>query len=156
LIPVFRAAERWEGQENEVRGKDGPLHTSNMDGSPICAAVVESGKQPDYQEDINGITHGSIDTIGWCQQTRNGRRRASAARTYLARALSRPNLRLITNAMVHRVIFDGKRAVGVEFARGGATAHDSRARGDLVGGRDRLTAHPATLRCRRCPRSVKI
>jgi choline dehydrogenase len=59
-----------------------------------------------------------VDTIGWCQQTRNGRWRASAARTYLARALSRPNLQLITNAMVYRVIFDGKRAVGVEFARG--------------------------------------
>ena len=74
-----------------------------------------------YQEDVNGITHGSIDTIGWCQQTRKGRRRASAARTYLAQALSRPNLRLITNAMVHRVIFEGKRALGVEFGRGGVT-----------------------------------
>jgi choline dehydrogenase len=121
-LPLFRAAERWEGQENAVRGKDGPLHTANMDRSPICAAVVESGKHLGltYQEDVNGITHGSVDTIGWCQQTRNGRRRASAARTYLARALSRPNLRLITNAMVRRVIFEGKSAVGVEFARGGA------------------------------------
>jgi len=121
-LPLFRAAERWEGQENEVRGKDGPLHTSNMERSPICAAAVEAGKQLGltYQEDVNGITHGSIDTIGWCQQTRNGRQRASAARTYLASALSRPNLRLITNAMVHRLIFGGKRAVGVEFFRGGA------------------------------------
>ena len=121
-LPLFRAAERWEGQENEVRGKSGPLHTSNMDRSPICAAVIESGKQLGltYQEDVNGIAHGSADTIGWCQQTRNGRRRASAARTYLAQALSRPNLRLVTNAMVHRVVFQGKRAVGVEFARGGA------------------------------------
>jgi choline dehydrogenase len=121
-LPLFRAAERWEGQETEIRGKDGPLHTANMDRSPLCAAAVESGKQLGltYQEDVNGITHGSVDTIGWCQQTRNGRRRASAARTYLARALSRPNLRLITDAMVHRVIFEGKRAVGVEFARGGA------------------------------------
>jgi choline dehydrogenase len=122
-LPLFRAAEHWEGSENEVRGKDGPLHTSNMERSPLCAAVVESGKQLGlaYQDDVNGITYGSVDTIGWCQQTRNGRRRASAARAYLARALSRPNLRLITDAMVHRVIFDGKRAVGVEFARNGAT-----------------------------------
>src|SRR3984885_7121584 len=121
-LPLFRAAERWEGQENEVRGKDGPLHTSNMDRSPLCAAVVESGKQLGlaYQEDVNGITHGSVDTIGWCQQTRNGRRRASAARTYLVQALPRPNLQLITNAMVQRVIFEGKRAVGVEFAHAGS------------------------------------
>lgn len=124
-LPVFRAAERWEGGGNEVRGKDGPLHTSNTDRSPICDAAIESGKQLGltYQEDVNGITHGSVDTIGWCQQTRNGRRRASAARTYLAQALSRPNLRLITGAMVHRVIFEGKRAVSVEFARGGAIQH---------------------------------
>jgi choline dehydrogenase len=121
-LPVFRAAERWEGQENEVRGKDGPLHTSAMNRSKLCAAAVEAGKQLGltYQEDVNGITHDSVDTIGWCQQTRNGRRRASAARTYLAQALSRPNLRLVTNAMVHRVIFEGTRAVGVEFAPRGS------------------------------------
>jgi choline dehydrogenase len=129
-LPVFRAAERWEGQENEVRGKDGPLHTSAMNRSKLCAAAVEAGKQLGltYQEDVNGITHDSVDTIGWCQQTRNGRRRASAARTYLAQALSRPNLRLVTNAMVHRVIFEGTRAVGVEFApRGSARGAPQRA-----------------------------
>jgi len=119
-LPFFRGAERWEGKENEVRGKDGPLITSNMDRSPICTQVVEAGKQLGlaYQEDVNGISHGSTNTIGWCQQTRNGRRRASAARTYLGQALTRPNLRLVTNAMVHRVVFEGKRAVGVEFSRG--------------------------------------
>ena len=120
-LPLFRAAEHWEGEANDVRGKDGPLHTSAMDRSPLCEAVVEAGKQAGltYQEDVNGIGHDSVDTIGWCQQTRNGRRRASAARTYLSRALGRPNLRLITNAMVRRVVFEGKRAVGVEFSRGG-------------------------------------
>jgi len=122
-LPLFRAAEHWEGQETEVRGKHGPLHTANTDRMPICEAVVESGKQLGltYQADVNSVAHGSVDTIGWCQQTRNGRRRASAARTYLAQALSRPNLRLVTDAMVHRVIFEGKRAAGVEFARGGVT-----------------------------------
>ncbi|MBS0642889.1 MAG: GMC family oxidoreductase N-terminal domain-containing protein [Acetobacteraceae bacterium] len=121
-LPLFRAAENWEGRENAVRGKGGPLTTSNMDRSPLCATVVEAGKQLglEYQEDVNGIGHNSVNTIGWCQQTRNGRRRASAARTYLAQALSRPNLQLITDTMVRRVVFEGKRAVGVEFARHGA------------------------------------
>src|SRR5207237_1857876 len=62
---------------------------------------------------------GAGDCIGWCQQTRGGRRRASAARTYLRPALKRPNLQLVTKALVHRILFDGKRAVGVEFSRGG-------------------------------------
>ncbi|MBE7158305.1 MAG: GMC family oxidoreductase N-terminal domain-containing protein [Rhodospirillales bacterium] len=50
------------------------------------------------------------------QRAETGQRGAD----YLARALSRPNLRLITNAMVHRVIFEGKRAVGVECAHAGS------------------------------------
>jgi choline dehydrogenase len=122
-LPFFRAAERWEGEATEVRGKDGPLFTSKMDRTDICAAVVEAGKQLGlkYQEDVNDPQREAGDTIGWCQQTRGGRRRASAARTYLHPALKRPNLQLITNAMVHRLLFDGKRATGVEYSVGGAT-----------------------------------
>ena len=58
---------------------------------------------------------------------RGGRRRASAARTYLHPALKRPNLELVTNALVHRVLFDGKRATGVEFSRGGPGGEVERA-----------------------------
>src|SRR4029077_10920448 len=50
-----------------------------------------------------------------------GRRRASSARSYLRPALKRPNLQVITGALVHRVLFDGTRAVGVEFSRNGNT-----------------------------------
>ena len=125
-LPFFRKAERWEGEGSAVRGKDGPLFTSKMDRSPICAAAIEAGKQLglEYREDVNDLPPGAGDSIGWCQQTRGGRRRASAARTYLHPALKRPNLQLVTNALVHRVLFDGaeggKRATGVEFSRGGA------------------------------------
>jgi choline dehydrogenase-like flavoprotein len=120
-LPYFRNAERWEGEETEVRGKDGPLLTSKMDRLPICASVVEAGKELglEYREDVNSITPGAAECIGWCQQTRGGRRRASAARTYLRPALKRSNLQLVTKALVHRVLFDGKRATGVEFSRGG-------------------------------------
>jgi choline dehydrogenase len=120
-LPFFRRAERWEGEETAVRGKDGPLFTSKMDRSPICASVIEAGKEIglEYREDVNNLSPGAGDGIGWCQQTRGGRRRASTARTYLRPALKRGNLQLVTHALVHRVIFDGKRAVGVEFSRGG-------------------------------------
>ncbi|MBV9552124.1 MAG: GMC family oxidoreductase N-terminal domain-containing protein, partial [Alphaproteobacteria bacterium] len=120
-LPFFRRAERWEGDETEVRGKDGPLFTSKMDRSPICASVVEAGVELglEYRDDVNNLSPGSGDGIGWCQQTRGGRRRASTARTYLRPALKRPNLQLVTHALVHRVVFDGKRAVGVELQRHG-------------------------------------
>jgi choline dehydrogenase len=123
-LPFFRAAERWEGEGNLVRGKDGPLFTSKMDRSPICETVVEAGKQLglEYREDVNDVAPGTGDSICWCQQTWGGRRRASAARSYLHPALKRPNLQLITNALVHRVLLDGKRATGIEFSRGGTVA----------------------------------
>ncbi len=122
VLPYFRKAERWEGEGSDVRGREGPLFTSKMDRSPICATVIEAGKELglEYREDVNDLPPGAGDSIGWCQQTRGGRRRASTARTYLRPALKRPNLQLVKNALVHRIVFDGKRAVGVEFSRGGA------------------------------------
>src|SRR5437764_1164746 len=128
-LPYFRKAERWEGEGSAVRGKDGPLFTSKIDRPAICATVLDAGKQIglDYREDLNDLAPGAGDCIGWCQQTRGGRRRASAARTYLHPALKRPNLQLVTNALVHRIVFDGRRAVAVEFSRGGPGAALERA-----------------------------
>jgi choline dehydrogenase len=129
-LPFFRKAERWEGEESAVRGKDGPLYTSKMDRPAIGASVLEAGRQLglEYREDVNDLPPGSGDSIGWCQQTRGGRRRASAARTYLHPVLKRSNLELVTKALVHRILFDGKRATGVEFARNGAVERADAAR----------------------------
>src|SRR5207302_1380587 len=120
-LPYFRKAERWEGEESEVRGKGGPLFTSRMDRPPLCQIVIEAGKGIglEYREDVNSLPPGAGDSIGWCQQTRGGRRRASTARTYLRPALKRPNLQLVTHALVHRVVFDGNRAIGVDYSQGG-------------------------------------
>jgi choline dehydrogenase len=119
--PYFKKAERWDGGASEVHGTDGYLFTSAMDRSPICAKVIEAGMQLglEYREDVNDLPPGAPDSIGWCQQTRGGRRRASTARSYLRPAQKRPNLQLVTKALVHRIVFDGKRAVGVEFSRNG-------------------------------------
>jgi len=120
VLPYFKKAENWEGEASEWRGKGGPLYTSRMtDIPPLCRAAIEAGQQIglEYRDDVNALPHGGI---GYCQQTRGGRRRASAARTYLRPAMKRPNLQVVTKALVHRILFDGKRAVGVEFARGGA------------------------------------
>ena len=128
-LPYFRKAERWEGEGSDARGKEGPLYTSKTDRPPICASVLAAGQEVglEYREDLNDLPPGHTDCIGWGQQTRGGRRRASAARTYLHPALKRPNLQLVTHALVHRVLFDGKRAVGVEFSRGGPGGAPERA-----------------------------
>jgi choline dehydrogenase len=87
----------------------------------IIAAAQELGLE--YRPDVNNLPPGTGDSIGWCQQTRGGRRRASAARTYLKPASNRPNLQIVTGALVHRVLLEGSRAVGVEFSRIGATGN---------------------------------
>jgi choline dehydrogenase len=122
VLPFFKRAENWEGGETEVRGRDGPLFTSKMDRPPLCAAVIEAGKEIglEYREDVNDLPPGAGDSIGWCQQTRGGRRRASTARTYLRPAMKRPNLQVVVKAQVNGIVFEGRRAVAVEFQRGGA------------------------------------
>jgi choline dehydrogenase len=122
--PFFKKAERWGGSAkngNDVHGTDGYLFTSHMDRSPICEKVIEAGMQLglEYREDVNDLPPGAGDSIGWCQQTRGGRRRASTARSYLRPVQKRPNLQVVTKALVHRVVFEDKRAVGVEFSRNG-------------------------------------
>ena len=122
VLPYFKRAENWQGEASEPHGKGGFLTTSPISERPAaCQAIIEAGREIglEYRPDVNNLPPGAGDSIGWCQQTRGGRRRASAARTYLRPASKRPNLQIVTKALVHRVIFDGRRALGVEFSRGG-------------------------------------
>jgi choline dehydrogenase len=124
VFPYFRKAENWEGPADAVHAKGGPLFTSHTRDQPLlCQAAVEAGREMGwtYRDDVNDLPHGLGDHIGWVQQTRGGRFRASAARSYLRPALKRPNLRVVTDALVHRILFDGPRAIGVTYSRGGAT-----------------------------------
>jgi choline dehydrogenase-like flavoprotein len=134
VFPYFRKAENWEGEANEVHAKGGPLYTSRTRDEPVlCQAAVEAGKQMGwtFRPDVNDLPPGMGDHIGWVQQTRGGRLRASAARSYLRPAMKRPNLEVVTGAMVRRVLFDGTAATGVEFSRGGQIAR-AEATGEVI------------------------
>ena len=122
VLPYFKRAENWQGEASDLHGTGGFLTTSPMSERPaVCQAIIDAAAElgVEYRADVNNLPAGAGASIGWCQQTRGGRRRASAAQTYLKPALKRANLQLLTNALVHHISFDGKRATGVVYSRGG-------------------------------------
>ena len=92
VLPFFKRAERWTGDEAEIRRTQGHLTTSPMTERPeACHAIIRAAQELglEYVPDVNNLPRGAGDSIGWCQQTRGGRRRASAAATYLRPAKKR-------------------------------------------------------------------
>ena len=122
VLPYFKQAENWPGEAVDIHGTGGFLTTSPMTERPaVCQAIIDAAQELglEFRPDVNNLPPGAGDSIGWCQQTRGGRRRASAARTYLQPALKRPNLQVVTGALVHRVAFKGSQATGIIYSRGG-------------------------------------
>ena len=119
-LPYFRRAEAWKKGGDEYRGADGPLHTSagNEMQNPLYIAFIEAGKQAGYGEtaDYNGHRQ---EGFGPMHMTVKDGVRWSTANAYLKPVLGRPNLEVVTKALTRRVLFEGKRASGVEYERGG-------------------------------------
>ncbi len=122
-LPYYRKAETRDVGPNDYHGGDGPVSvtTSKPGVNPLFEAMVEAGVQAGYPrtDDLNGYQQegfGPMDRT----VTPQGRR-ASTARGYLDQAKPRPNLTIRTHAMTDHIIFDGKRAVGVEWLEGEST-----------------------------------
>ena len=110
---VFKDLEANQAISDDHHGTNGPLTVSDLtQPNPLSRAFVAAGMECQYPEnpDFNGA---SQDGVGLYQVTQQEGRRFSAARAFLAPALSRPNLSLITGAQVQRVLFEGHRAKGV-------------------------------------------
>ena len=119
-LAAYKAMEDTEAGGDDWRGKGGPLFVSeNRKGlHPLVhdylAACGQAGLA--QNRDFNGAVQ---DGAGIYQMTIHKARRNSAARAFLRPAMGRANLRVITGAMVTRVIMEGAKAVGVEYLRGG-------------------------------------
>ncbi len=155
VLPYFRRQERWEGGADAWRGGDGPLtvETSRYQ-DPLVDAYLEAGRDAGYPStaDYNGAQQ---DGFGRMQMTIRQGYRCSAAVGYLRPALGRTNLRVETGALVTRILFEGTRAVGVEYLQSGAAeSRACRARGDPGGRRRQLAADPDALRHRRSGRAA--
>jgi choline dehydrogenase len=118
LLPYFRRSEHTTGRDPAVRGDAGPLTVGPATARhPVAAAGLEAAAQAGYPRaaDISG---GLEEGFGWCDLNITGGRRQSARDAYLTPALSRPNLDVVTSALVHRVSLDGDRCTGVDYSVG--------------------------------------
>tara|TARA_R110000824_G_scaffold390760_24_gene588136 strand:+ start:13780 stop:15429 length:1650 start_codon:yes stop_codon:yes gene_type:complete len=118
VLPYFRKSEGNENGSSAFHGGEGPLGVSNAAKSNVLFdAFVEAGKQAGhpYTDDFNGPQQ---EGMGPYQTTIKNNKRCSAAVGYLRPALSRPNLKVEVGALTQRILFDGKKAVGVEYKQG--------------------------------------
>ena len=118
VLPYFKRSE------NQVRGADGfhglggPLCVSDVAQHPICEAFIVATTELGFprNDDFNGA---SQDGAGYHQTTTRNGRRCSTAVGYLRPAMHRPNLRVVTEALTEKILFEGRRAIGAAFRRDG-------------------------------------
>ena len=119
VLPYFKKAENNEVVKDDYHGTGGPLNVANIrTGNPFQQYFLEAGRQ--LQLPMNADFNGAHQLgLGVYQVTQKNGERWSAARAYIEPNLSRPNLKVITGAPARKILFDGKRAIGVEFSRDG-------------------------------------
>ncbi len=116
-LPYFKRMETCLAGEDQWRGGDGPLELERGPAaSPLFKAWLEAGPQAGFRrtDDVNGYRQEGFAAF---DKNIRGGRRLSAARAYLHPVLDRPNLHLVTRAHANRILFEGNRAVGVEYRR---------------------------------------
>jgi choline dehydrogenase len=131
VLPYFRKSEDQERGSDAYHGAGGPLSVTDL-RSPhelhdafIAGAIAEGFP---LNDDFNGADQ---EGVGALQVTVRGRRRCSAAVGYLRPAMKRPNLTVEIHALAHRVLTEGKRAVGVEYSQEGVV-RTARARREVL------------------------
>ena len=119
VLPYFRRSVSQERGADEYHATDGPLAVSDVRYThPLCDAFIEAAVELGFprNDDFNGKVQ---EGVGYQQTTTKNGKRWSTAVGYLKPAMGRPNLRVITRALTDRVIFEGKRAVGIAFQENG-------------------------------------
>jgi len=122
VLPYFVKAEhneRTAASDCDWHGRGGPLNVADLRSpNPFSALFIQAGMQAGLprNDDFAGETQ---EGVGYYQVTQKNGERWSVARAYLDPARGRSNLHIETNAFATRILFEGRRAVGVEFDQGG-------------------------------------
>jgi choline dehydrogenase-like flavoprotein len=132
VLPYFKRSEDNSELDGAFHGKGGPLHvTGSRSDNPVREIYLQAAREAQFRirEDFNGEEQ---EGLGTYQLTQNNGERWSAARGYIHPFMTtRSNLRVKTEAYATRLLFEGKRAVGVEF-RQGTTVKQIRARREVI------------------------
>jgi choline dehydrogenase len=131
VLPYFKRAEDQARGGDAWHGTGGPLSvTDPTEPHPICDAFIEGAEELQIPRnvDFNGAAQ---EGAGYFQFTARNGLRCSAAKAYLKPVLRRPNLRVLTEALATRILFEGRRAVGVRYRRRGSE-HTVTARREIV------------------------
>ena len=119
VLPYFRRSENNENGADELHGAGGPWSISNIRTvHPLSEAFLQAGVNVGLERtnDINAVPQKGI---GYLQTNQKRGQRHSVSRAYLWPAMKRRNVDVRTHAHVSRIVFDGLRASGVEYIRGG-------------------------------------
>jgi len=119
VLPYFKRSENNADFDGEYHGKGGPLHVNKLrSDNPIHDVFHQAAREAQFRirEDFNADDH---EGLGSYQVTQHGGERWSAARAYVDPHIGkRANLRVETQAHATRILFEGRRAVGVEYRQG--------------------------------------
>jgi choline dehydrogenase len=113
VLPAFRAVEGNQRLSGELHGTEGELKVSDRRfGHPLSWAFIRAAQEAGlpYNEDFNGHVQ---EGVGFYQTTTHNGRRWSSAQSFLRDAEKRPNLTILSGTRVHKVLFEGRKAVGV-------------------------------------------
>ncbi|KAL8593053.1 hypothetical protein ACOMHN_017979 [Nucella lapillus] len=120
-LPYFQKSQTHELGGDAYRGSTGPLHVSRgKTNHPLHRAFIEAGVQAGnpFTEDMNGFQQ---EGFGWMDMTIHEGKRWNSSLAYLRPVLYRANLSVVSSALTTRILFDGRRAVGLEYLQGGQT-----------------------------------
>jgi choline dehydrogenase len=131
VLPFFKKAENQERGGGDYHGSGGPLQVSDIrDPREICDAFIEAAVETGIprNKDFNGAEQ---EGVGNFQTTSHNGRRCSSAVGYLKPILKRPNLRIETDAMVTKILFEGTKATGIAYRQHG-TDKQAMVKGEII------------------------
>lgn len=119
VLPYFKRSETFLGDISAYRGTSGPLHVMRGPATaPLYSAYLQAGREAGFPltDDQNGFQQ---EGFGRMDMTIHRGRRCSAADAYLSSPRTRGNLKVSLQSLAKRILFEGRRAVGVQYLERG-------------------------------------